>query len=559
MTTAAISDTAERSARNRNAPITQLALASITPNPRNPRTRFEVGALAELAESIRELGLLEPLIVRQIDASGEKIPCQTCGGMRSIWKRDPSGKQTARVVDCPDCQSASPHRYEIVAGERRFRAVQLLEWTHVPCRILELDDVEAMRATIVENLQREQLDPIEEAQGYAQLQQLMAMTQGEIGAAVKRSRSAVANHIRLLDLPEEVQTMVRDGRLSPAHGIALARYKDFPAAATAIAKAALAEHFTAHDIEKKLPLPYSAEIRNATQDLRWGNAFSVEQHCHNCSRKAYRKIGDQSICLDPAHYRELTEQARAENQRASDLAIAAAKESGEVLNVRQLASGSWESLAYPGPPSECFETCPSRRQALGYGGQLETICCDSACYKRLRAADQERKVSARKERQTNMRARLKDHLEIIDEPAPDRRPGVGEREMAMVGVLVLKTVPAKCAREALRRNGIEVPKGDFTRSAMHRETLTALIEAEPDALLAALVDAVCSNELDSLHQEYNIGSFWSDWYLGLDSSGKGSDPAADEAEQAALEAELDKMERDLEDLDAAAQAEADPQ
>ncbi len=164
---------AERQA-DTNAPIERLH-----PNPDQPRKQFDAAELEALAASVRAKGVIQPLIVRP----------------------DPS----------------RPGEWQIVAGERRWRAAQLAQVDSVPIVVRQLDDAEVLEIAILENVQRADLNPIEEATGYAQLVERFGHTQEQLAAAMGKSRSYIANALRLLTLPESVQTMTRDGRLSAGH------------------------------------------------------------------------------------------------------------------------------------------------------------------------------------------------------------------------------------------------------------------------------------------------------------------------------------------------------
>lgn len=158
-----------------------LPVTLIDPNSRQPRRRFDPAALAELADSIRVKGVLQPLLVRPM-ASG---------------------------------------RYEIVAGERRWRAAQMAGLHEVPVLIRNLVELDAFEAAIIENVQRTDLNPMEEAEGYQRLIRDFGHTQEMVALAVGKARSHVANLIRLMDLPESVQALVRDGELSLGHAKAV--------------------------------------------------------------------------------------------------------------------------------------------------------------------------------------------------------------------------------------------------------------------------------------------------------------------------------------------------
>jgi ParB family chromosome partitioning protein len=163
----------------------------IQPNPQQPRRHFGEKELQELAASIREKGVIQPLILRP--------------------------------------HPADAGRYEIVAGERRWRAAQLAGVHALPALVRDLDDTEVLELAIIENIQRADLNALEEAQGYRQLMDRFGHTQEKLAEALGKSRSHIANLLRLLTLPEPVQALLRDGRLSPGHARALVTAPD-PAA-----------------------------------------------------------------------------------------------------------------------------------------------------------------------------------------------------------------------------------------------------------------------------------------------------------------------------------------
>ena len=159
---------------------TKLPIEQIVPNPNQPRTHFNETELNELSESIREHGVLQPLLVRK---KGSK--------------------------------------YEIIAGERRYQASKLADLAEVPVIIKDVDDQEMLALALIENLQRSDLNPLEEAKGYRQLIDASGMTQDALSKAVSKSRSAITNSLRLLDLPEAVQQMIFEGKLTAGHARAI--------------------------------------------------------------------------------------------------------------------------------------------------------------------------------------------------------------------------------------------------------------------------------------------------------------------------------------------------
>ncbi len=159
---------------------TELPLAAIRPNRYQPRHTMDDAALAELAGSMETSGLLQPVVVRPVDEG-----------------------------------------YELIAGERRWRAAQRLGWQAIPAVVREVDDRTLLTLALVENLQRDALSPIDEARGYERLVADFSVSQSAVGELVGRDRSTVANALRLLKLPPDVQEMVHAGRLSTGHARAL--------------------------------------------------------------------------------------------------------------------------------------------------------------------------------------------------------------------------------------------------------------------------------------------------------------------------------------------------
>ena len=165
-----------------------LSISDIRPNAQQPRRYFEDEALGELADSIRSSGVLQPILVRPVD-DGE-------------------------------------HRYELVAGERRWRASQLAELTEIPAMVRALGDEESLAIALIENLQREDLNPIEEALGLKRLQEDFGLKQEDLAQKVGKSRPAIANTLRLLQLPEDIQVDIRNGSLSAGHGRSMLAVSD---------------------------------------------------------------------------------------------------------------------------------------------------------------------------------------------------------------------------------------------------------------------------------------------------------------------------------------------
>ena len=191
---------------------TKLPIEDIVPNPNQPRIHFNETELRELSESIQEHGVLQPLLVRK-----------------------------------------HGNGYEIIAGERRYQASKLAGLEELPVIIKEVNDEEMLALALIENLQRSDLNPVEEAKGYRQLIDASGMTQEALSKAVSKSRSAITNSLRLLDLPEVVQQMIFEGKLTAGHARAILAvpYED---ARIRLAEKVVAEGLSVRATENLAPL-----------------------------------------------------------------------------------------------------------------------------------------------------------------------------------------------------------------------------------------------------------------------------------------------------------------
>ncbi|OOY22961.1 chromosome partitioning protein ParB [Thioclava sediminum] len=198
-----------------------VPVEKIEPNPDQPRRDFEPAALEELASSIREKGVIQPLIVRK--------------------------------------HPTKPDHYEIVAGERRWRASQMAKLHQLPVIIREFNDTEVLEVAIIENIQRADLNALEEALAYKQLMSRFGHTQEKLAEALSKSRSHIANLMRLLQLPEEVQVYLREGKLSAGHARAMITAED----PVSLAKQAVAKTLSVRDVEKLAKKQQGGEERKA--------------------------------------------------------------------------------------------------------------------------------------------------------------------------------------------------------------------------------------------------------------------------------------------------------
>jgi ParB family chromosome partitioning protein len=220
--------------------LAMLAIADIEPHPTQPRRHFDEGALDELAASIAQRGVIQPIIVRPL----------------------------------------SQGRYQLVAGERRWRAAQRAQLHEMPALIRNLGEREVMALALIENLQREDLNPIEEARAYQRLAEDESLTQAEIARMVDKSRSHIANLQRLLSLPVPVIALVEDGSLSMGHARALIGVDQ----AEEIAEAAVARGLSVRDVEKRVrqarggSISAPRTVRAARDDRENADIVAVQGH-----------------------------------------------------------------------------------------------------------------------------------------------------------------------------------------------------------------------------------------------------------------------------------------
>ncbi|HUL02706.1 MAG TPA: ParB/RepB/Spo0J family partition protein [Gemmatimonadales bacterium] len=196
----------------RDGSLVELAIGDIRPNPFQPRHDVDLAALDELKASIRQAGLLQPIVVR---------PMSPGGG------------------------------FELIAGERRLRACQALGWERIPAVKREVDDRTALTLALIENLQRDDLSPVDEARGYERLIAEFRLAQQDVADAVGRDRSTVANALRLLKLPAGVLAMLHEGALSVGHARALLALDD-PATVTALAREAVGQGLSVREVEDRV-------------------------------------------------------------------------------------------------------------------------------------------------------------------------------------------------------------------------------------------------------------------------------------------------------------------
>ena len=217
------------------SPLRQIPIADIRPNPFQPRKEFKDEDLAQLQASISATGLLQPVTVRSVGS-----------------------------------------QYELVAGERRLRAATRIGWTEIPAIVKDYDDRALLTLALVENLQRADLNPIEEAEGLSKLISEFKLTQQEVANVVGKDRSTIANSLRLLQLPASIRQMLQGGQLSVGHARALLPIQS-ERVMVDLAREVVAKNLTVRDVERRVKQStVSARQPNATPAVAGGSARSAE-------------------------------------------------------------------------------------------------------------------------------------------------------------------------------------------------------------------------------------------------------------------------------------------
>ena len=219
-----------------------VPLDAITPNPHQPRRHMDEAALADLAASLKTNGLIQPIVVRELDGA-----------------------------------------YQLIAGERRFRAARLAGLTEIPTIVREVDAYTQAQLALVENIHREDLNPIERANAYSSLMNQLGLTQAELAIRLGEQRSSVANFLRLLDLSEPVRNLVRDGKITLGHAKVLAGVSDV-AEQQRLAELCVAQDLSVRNLERLLETPAATPVSRPEPD-------APSAHLRDLEASLSRQIG----------------------------------------------------------------------------------------------------------------------------------------------------------------------------------------------------------------------------------------------------------------------------
>ncbi len=246
-----------------------ILLDQIESNPYQPRKEFNQASLAELGQSMKEVGLVQPITVRRTNEGG----------------------------------------FQLIDGERRTRAARLIGWESIPAVVTTgVTDVQMLEFAVTANDQREDMNVLDLAQGWARLMKEAGYSQADLASRLGKHPSAISNGIRILKLPSSVQLLVRSGKLSTAHAIALAKFASTAKACERIAAFSIEKGLSSHDIERTVP-GYVELVRDGMAVSLDQARFDTRETCARCPYKAAHKTRWGMVCLKPKHFVELQKQA----------------------------------------------------------------------------------------------------------------------------------------------------------------------------------------------------------------------------------------------------------
>jgi len=417
-----------------------LPLWAVQRNPENHRKHFDAGKLAELADSIRLEGLHQPIAVRRL------LPGET------------------PVAELSLGQDVAPG-YELICGERRWRASQLAGVPTISAKIYEdLPRVASHAIALIENLQREGINCMEEAEGYAALMNAENLTQEQCAERIGRARSSIANCLRLLKLPEQIRELLRDGKLTLAHGIALARFSDYPKHLAVIIEEAFRDDELPPSSHFERGIPFLWSLRRAELIVEISGYGEEKITPALKKHPAYFSTGDGDyVCFEPAHWaaelkaRLEVKKAKEEKDRlAREAEVAkAAKKGKKQLVLSDLNREDYTE--FQGVHTALNSLVPDDKKAIakGYKGAKSTIVTDTVLAERLKNAMQRAIKKNRRGALVSIEEKVRKKIASLKK--------IGPREFAWLVYLITeiegRQVNLHLDIGAAKAAGVKLPKG----------------------------------------------------------------------------------------------------
>lgn len=477
-------------------PVLELPIAAIQPSAENPRIDFDEKELAQLARSLKEHGQIEPIVVRSMGLIGA------------------SGK--------------SFEHYELIAGERRWRAAGIAGLKTLTAVVRNDLDARGARALrLIENLQRVQLNPLEEARGVAALQETLNLTQSQVAATIGRSQPMIARRLALLKLPADVQGYIERGTLTQSHADVMANLVPFPAVLSRIAHLAASQAWPVSAIEK---LDGEVWERLETEQLvrRISHTMPFKDTiCAACPFNA-RRTGrwGNLFCLAPEHYDELKADAdrqRAAEREAAQAAVAAATATASLPLIAELSGAVYRRIGglYSTVPPTCTEACPCRAAAIDHTGDVVPICSDPNRFNALIEEQNHVKAVLNNAVVQRRRDQLAALLPVDYVTGAPARRGLA----TVVHHLITRTNDPAAGRDACKTYA------DMTwRKKDKGPALDALAQLPVSTLVTLAIATLIGKELNARAQWGNSPLDYTPWFLGPDLAASDSLTSATAAE-----------------------------
>ena len=408
-------------------PMVWVSPQRIVPDPNQPRTRFTRASLRSLTKSVRQHGVLQPITVCRL------LPAATTtnGADDANQVDEESHHEVTAIEDANGNEATDGHedaavsenatgdeatdgdammKYQIIAGERRWRAAVAAGLTLVPVIVRDgLSPTTVAEVALVENLQRTDLDPIEEARGYLRLIREFSLSEDRVAKRVGRSRDSIRQSLKLLQLPQAVQELIAEGKLTPTHGQVLRKFARFTQLCEAVANTCVEYEVPANSLAQEIPNDDELIHDGLLVYLaRFNTEFDFQRVCRRCPHKAFWQDGfGRMYCFKPAEWEKKQQQAQQEKQQlqhdeASRIMAQAAEDGQHTVEVTQLPPGSYRDLSSTlvgsglNPlPQGCTPSCPCRSMTELRGRKDIPVCLDPARFAQLGIEQRQREKEAR--------------------------------------------------------------------------------------------------------------------------------------------------------------------